>query len=44
MSSMPHVSKEHDDTGVPVACSKCNEVFSTDTDYVLHYNDNHAGP
>jgi hypothetical protein len=41
-SSMPYISKDHDNTGIPVACSKCNETFETDSDYVLHYNERHA--
>jgi uncharacterized C2H2 Zn-finger protein len=41
-SLTPHISKEHDDTGIPVTCSKCNETFQTDSDYVIHYNERHA--
>ncbi len=41
-SSMPHISEDRDDTGVPVACSKCNETFKTDSDYVVHYNEMHS--
>lgn len=40
---MQYVSKDRDDTGVPVACSKCNETFETDSDYMVHYNERHAG-
>ena len=39
---MSYVSKERDDTGVPVTCSKCNETFPTDSDYMVHYNESHA--
>jgi hypothetical protein len=41
-SSMPNISEDRDNTGVPVACSKCNETFETDSDYVVHYNERHA--
>jgi uncharacterized C2H2 Zn-finger protein len=41
-SSMPKIS-DRDDTGIPVTCSKCNETFQTDSDYVVHYNELHAG-
>jgi hypothetical protein len=42
MSSMPYISEDRDETGIPVACSKCNETFETDSDYVVHYNERHA--
>ncbi len=38
-SSIPHVSEDRDDTGIPVTCAKCNEIFQTDSDYVVHYNE-----
>jgi len=41
MSEIPQ--KDRDNTGVPVACSKCNETFDTDSDYLEHYNEIHAG-
>jgi uncharacterized C2H2 Zn-finger protein len=41
-SSMPYISEDRDDTGIPVTCSKCNETFQTDSDYVVHYNVSHA--
>ena len=42
-SSMPNISEEdRDNTGIPVTCSKCNETFETDSDYVVHYNERHA--
>jgi uncharacterized C2H2 Zn-finger protein len=25
----------------PVMCSKCNEVFETDSKYIQHYNERH---
>ena len=25
----------------PVMCSKCNEVFETDSKYIQHYNEKH---
>jgi uncharacterized C2H2 Zn-finger protein len=25
----------------PVMCSKCNEVFETDSEYIQHYNEKH---
>lgn len=40
---MSYVSEERDDTGIPVACSKCNETFKSDSDYMVHYNEAHAG-
>jgi uncharacterized C2H2 Zn-finger protein len=40
---MSHISKEHDDTEIPLAFSKCNETFQTDSEYVAHYNAAHAG-
>jgi hypothetical protein len=46
LSSPPyvtHLSENRDDTGTPVACSKCNETFKTESDYVIHYNETHAG-
>ena len=33
---------DRDNTGIPVACSKCNETFETDSEYVVHYNESHA--
>ena len=41
-SSLPYTSEDRDNTGIPVACSKCNETFETDSDYVVHYNERHA--
>jgi hypothetical protein len=41
-SLMPNISEDRDNTGVPVTCSKCNETFETDSDYVVHYNERHA--
>ena len=41
-TSIPYISEDHDDTGIPVTCSKCNETFPTDSDYVVHYNETHA--
>jgi uncharacterized C2H2 Zn-finger protein len=41
-SSIPFFSEDRDNTGIPVACSKCNETFETDSDYVVHYNERHA--
>jgi uncharacterized C2H2 Zn-finger protein len=40
---MPRVAQDRDDTGIPVACSKCNETFQTDSEYMVHYNEVHAG-
>jgi uncharacterized C2H2 Zn-finger protein len=40
---MPRVARDRDDTGIPVACSKCNETFQTDSEYMVHYNEAHAG-
>jgi uncharacterized C2H2 Zn-finger protein len=42
-SMMSHISEERDDTDIPVACSKCNETFQSDSEYVEHYNSMHAG-
>ena len=42
MSSSPSTSEERDVTGVPVACSKCNQIFESESDYVVHYNAMHA--
>ena len=42
-SSMPYISEDRDDTGIPVTCSKCNETFQTDSDYIVHFNEMHAG-
>jgi hypothetical protein len=41
-STTSYISKDRDDTGVPVTCSKCNEIFQSDSDYVVHYNELHA--
>ncbi len=41
-STVSHISEDRDDTGIPVTCSKCNETFQTDSDYVVHYNEIHA--
>lgn len=41
-TSIPYISEDRDDTGIPVTCSKCNETFETDSDYVIHYNERHA--
>jgi uncharacterized C2H2 Zn-finger protein len=41
-TSIPYISEDRDDTGIPVTCSKCNETFPTDSDYVVHYNETHA--
>ena len=41
-SSRSYISEERDNTGIPAVCSKCNETFETDTDYVVHYNEKHA--
>jgi hypothetical protein len=41
-SSMPYISEDRDNSGIPVTCSKCNEIFETDSDYVVHYNEMHA--
>ena len=41
-TSIPYISKDRDDTGIPVTCSKCNETFTADSDYVVHYNEMHA--
>jgi hypothetical protein len=41
-SSIPNISEDRDSTGIPVTCSKCNETFETDSDYVVHYNERHA--
>ena len=41
-SSISHVSEDRDDTGIPVTCSKCNETFQSDSDYIVHYNEMHA--
>jgi uncharacterized C2H2 Zn-finger protein len=46
MSSSPstirYISEDRDNTGIPITCSKCNETFDTDSDYVVHYNESHA--
>jgi hypothetical protein len=41
-TSIPYISEDRDDTGIPVTCSKCNETFQTDSDYVVHHNEMHA--
>jgi hypothetical protein len=41
-TSIPYISEERNNTGIPVPCSKCNETFPTDSDYVVHYNEMHA--
>jgi hypothetical protein len=41
-SSMPYISEDRDDTGIPVTCSKCNETFQTDSDYLVHHNEMHT--
>ena len=42
MSSSSYISEDRDKTGIPVTCSKCNETFQKDSDYVAHYNERHA--
>lgn len=32
---------ETDTTGEPVLCSKCNQTFSSDEDYMTHYEEKH---
>jgi uncharacterized C2H2 Zn-finger protein len=41
-ASPPYISEDRDNTGIPVTCSKCNEIFQNDSDYVVHYNERHA--
>jgi uncharacterized C2H2 Zn-finger protein len=41
-SFIPYRSEDRDNTGIPAVCSKCNETFETDSDYVVHYNERHA--
>jgi hypothetical protein len=41
-SSIPYISEDRDNSGIPVTCSKCNETFQTDSDYVIRYNQRHA--
>jgi hypothetical protein len=38
----PPISEEQHDTGIPVACSKCNNIFQSDLKYAIHYNEVHA--
>lgn len=35
-------TEDRNNTGIPVACSKCNETFQSDSEYVVHYNEMHA--
>jgi uncharacterized C2H2 Zn-finger protein len=37
-----NISEDRDNSDIPVTCSKCNETFETDSDYVIHYNERHA--
>jgi hypothetical protein len=39
---MPYISEDRDNSGIPVTRSKCNEIFETDSDYVVHYNEMRA--
>jgi uncharacterized C2H2 Zn-finger protein len=41
-SFIPYMSEDRDNTGIRAVCSKCNETFETDSDYVVHYNERHA--
>jgi uncharacterized C2H2 Zn-finger protein len=41
-SSIPYISEDRDNSGISVTCSKCNETFQTDSDYVIYYNERHA--
>lgn len=41
-SAPPQISKERNNTGIPVTCSKCNDLFESDLEYVIHYNEVHA--
>jgi uncharacterized C2H2 Zn-finger protein len=41
-STIRYISEDRDNTGIPITCSKCNETFDTDSDYVVHYNESHA--
>jgi hypothetical protein len=35
-------TEDRNNTGIPVACSKCNATFQSDSEYVVHYNEMHA--
>ena len=34
-------SRDENTEKEPVMCSKCNEVFETDSEYIQHYNEKH---
>jgi uncharacterized C2H2 Zn-finger protein len=34
-------SRDENTEKEPVMCSKCNEVFETDSKYIQHYNEKH---
>jgi hypothetical protein len=36
------IPEERDESGIPVTCSKCNETFRSDSEYMVHYNEKHA--
>jgi uncharacterized C2H2 Zn-finger protein len=36
------VPGNEEDDNEPMMCSKCNVVFSTESDYLKHYNEMHA--
>jgi uncharacterized C2H2 Zn-finger protein len=45
---MHHLNKvniseeDRDNSSISVTCSKCNETFEADLDYLVHYNERHA--
>ena len=35
------VMPDNEEDGEPVMCSKCNIIFSTEREYMQHYNEKH---
>lgn len=34
-------NRDRDNDEEPVMCSKCNVVFESDTEFIMHYDKNH---
>jgi hypothetical protein len=33
------IPRDRDASGIPLVCSKCNETFESDTDYLAHFKE-----
>jgi hypothetical protein len=41
-SIMSYIQRIVTALALPVTCSKCNETFQFDSQYVVHYNERHS--